>query len=80
MNLRVTKMHGLGNDFVIVDCRTQALSLDAAQVARLGDRHFGIGFDQLLTIEPARDATCSFRYGIYNADGSPAGQCGNGVR
>jgi diaminopimelate epimerase len=80
MNLRFSKMHGVGNDFVVVDCRAQPLALDAAQIARLGDRHFGIGFDQLLTIEPAHDSTCAFRYGIYNADGTPSGQCGNGVR
>ena len=73
-------MHGLGNDFVIIDCRTEALPLDRAQIARLGDRHRGVGFDQLLTIEPARDASCGFRYGIYNTDGTPAAQCGNGVR
>lgn len=73
-------MHGIGNDFVVVDCRAQPLALDAAQIARLGDRHVGVGFDQLLTIEPARDPACAFRYGIYNRDGSPAGQCGNGVR
>jgi diaminopimelate epimerase len=80
MTLRFSKMHGLGNDFVMVDCRTQPFALDTAQIARLGDRHFGVGFDQLLTIEPARDSKCIFRYGIYNADGSPSGQCGNGVR
>jgi diaminopimelate epimerase len=80
MKLRFAKMHGIGNDFVIVDCRAQPLALDNVQLARLGDRHFGVGFDQLLTIEPARDATCVFRYGIYNSDGSPAMQCGNGVR
>jgi diaminopimelate epimerase len=80
MRLKFTKMHGIGNDFVIVDCRMQPLALDAAQIARLGDRRFGVGFDQLLTIEPARDASCAFRYGIYNSDGSPAMQCGNGVR
>jgi len=80
MTLRFTKMHGIGNDFVIVDCRERPLGLTTTQIARLGDRHFGIGFDQLLTIEPARDPTCAFRYGIYNADGSAAGQCGNGVR
>ncbi|MDR3387401.1 MAG: diaminopimelate epimerase [Rudaea sp.] len=80
MNLRFSKMHGLGNDFVVVDCRAKPFALNAAQTARLGDRHFGIGFDQLLTIEPAHDSTCAFRYGIYNADGSPAAQCGNGVR
>jgi len=80
MKLRFSKMHGIGNDFVIVDCRTHALGLDAPQIARLGDRHIGVGFDQLLTIEPARDSSCAFRYGIYNSDGSPARQCGNGVR
>jgi len=80
MKLRFTKMHGAGNDFVIVDCRRAPLTLDAAQIARLGDRHFGVGFDQLLTIEPARDPSCAFAYGIYNSDGSLARQCGNGVR
>jgi len=80
VKLRFTKMHGVGNDFVIVDCRTQPLALSNEQIARIGDRHFGVGFDQLLTIEPARDAGCAFRYGIFNSDGSPAGQCGNGVR
>jgi len=73
-------MHGLGNDFVIVDCRERALDLDTAAIRRLGDRHFGVGFDQLLTIEPARDPSCAFAYGIWNTDGSRAGQCGNGVR
>ncbi|HSE11623.1 MAG TPA: diaminopimelate epimerase [Rudaea sp.] len=80
MKLRFTKMHGAGNDFVIVDCRDTPLALDAAQIARLGDRHFGVGFDQLLTIEPARDPSCAFAYAIYNSDGSRARQCGNGVR
>ena len=80
MALRFTKMHGAGNDFAIVDCRERPLGLDAGQIARFGDRHFGIGFDQLLTIEPARDATCAFAYGIYNQDGHGARQCGNGVR
>ena len=80
MKLRFTKMHGAGNDFVIIDCRRAPLALDAAQIARLGDRHFGVGFDQLLTIEPARDPSCAFSYGIYNADGSLARQCGNGLR
>lgn len=80
MTLKFSKMHGIGNDFVVIDCRTRPLALDTAQIARLGDRHFGVGFDQLLTIEPAADSTCAFAYGIYNADGSPALQCGNGVR
>jgi diaminopimelate epimerase len=80
MSLHFTKMHGIGNDFVVLDCRTQLFALDAAQIARIGDRHIGVGFDQLLTIEPARNPSCLFYYGIYNADGSMSGQCGNGVR
>lgn len=78
--LPFSKMHGAGNDFVVIDCRERTLPLDAASIARLGDRHNGVGFDQLLTIEPTRDPGCAFRYGIYNRDGSQAGQCGNGVR
>ena len=80
MSLRFTKMHGAGNDFIVVDCRSAPLALDARRIARCGDRHVGIGFDQLLTIEPARDPSCAFAYGIFNSDGSPSGQCGNGVR
>lgn len=73
-------MHGIGNDFVVIDCRERPLPLDPATIARLGDRHRGVGFDQLLTVEPAQDPSCAYRYGIYNRDGSEAGQCGNGVR
>jgi diaminopimelate epimerase len=73
-------MHGLGNDFVIVDCREHPLPLDAAAIRKLGDRRFGVGFDQLLTIERARDAGSAFAYGVWNTDGSTARQCGNGVR
>lgn len=80
MKLHFTKMHGAGNDFVVVDCRARPLGLDAAAIARVGDRHLGVGFDQLLTIEPASDGSSAFAYGIYNQDGSRARQCGNGVR
>ncbi|MDR6937521.1 diaminopimelate epimerase [Luteibacter sp. 3190] len=81
MPSRFTKMHGIGNDFVIVDWREDAPRVpNAARVAALADRHTGIGFDQLISIEPARDPSCAFYYGIWNADGSPSGQCGNGVR
>jgi diaminopimelate epimerase len=80
MKLGFTKMHGVGNDFVVVDARAQPFALSPTQIAKIGDRHFGVGFDQLLTIEPARDASCAFRYDIYNSDGSRARQCGNGVR
>ncbi|MEO7431020.1 MAG: diaminopimelate epimerase, partial [Dokdonella sp.] len=75
-----SKMHGLGNDFVIVDCREAPLALDASAIAQLGDRHIGVGFDQLLTIENASDPSCVFAYGIWNSNGSRAGQCGNGLR
>ncbi|MFC5527636.1 diaminopimelate epimerase [Rhodanobacter ginsengisoli] len=80
MQLRFSKMHGLGNDFVVLDGRHGALRLDVAQIRALADRHTGVGFDQLLSVEPARDPSCAFYYGIWNADGSPSGQCGNGVR
>ncbi len=80
MPLRFSKMHGIGNDFVVLDCRVTAFTLGAAQIRALGDRHAGVGFDQLLSVEPARDPTCAFYYGVWNADGSPSGQCGNGVR
>jgi len=80
VKLRFTKMQGIGNDFAVVDCRDNPLDLDASQIRRFGDRHFGVGFDQLLTIESPRDASCAFRYGIFNADGSASGQCGNGAR
>lgn len=78
--LRFSKMHGIGNDFVLIDCRTRPFDLDTADIRRLGDRHTGVGFDQLLSIEPATDPACAYRYGIWNTDGSRAGQCGNGVR
>lgn len=81
MPSRFTKMHGIGNDFVIVDWREDAGRVPApSRIAALADRHTGIGFDQLISIEPSRDASCAFYYGIWNADGSPSGQCGNGVR
>ena len=80
MQLRFSKMHGLGNDFVVLDCREHAFALQPQQIRALGDRHAGVGFDQLLSIEPARNPACAFYYGIWNTDGSPSGQCGNGVR
>lgn len=80
MALPFSKMHGIGNDFVMVDCRQRAFPLDQAQIRAIADRHTGVGFDQLISIEPPRDASCAFYYGLWNADGSPAGQCGNGVR
>ncbi len=80
MQLRFSKMHGLGNDFLVLDGRHGDFPLEVAQIRALADRHTGVGFDQLLSVEPARDPSCAFYYGIWNADGSPSGQCGNGVR
>ncbi|RDI99080.1 diaminopimelate epimerase [Dyella solisilvae] len=80
MKLPFSKMHGIGNDFVMVDCRQQPFALSEAQIRDIADRHTGVGFDQLISIEPKRDPSCAFYYGIWNADGSPSGQCGNGVR
>jgi diaminopimelate epimerase len=79
MKLKFTKMHGLGNDFVVLDAINQSISLNSDQVSRLADRHFGIGFDQLLLVEkPVGDA--DFRYRIFNSDGGEVEQCGNGAR
>ena len=80
VKLRFSKMHGLGNDFMIVDLVTQSADLTPELVARLADRRLGVGFDQLLTLEPPREPDVDFEYRIYNADGSGAEQCGNGVR
>jgi diaminopimelate epimerase len=80
MALRFSKMHGSGNDFAVIDSRHGALNLGPATIRAMADRHTGIGFDQLLSVEPARDGASAFYYGIWNADGSPSGQCGNGVR
>jgi diaminopimelate epimerase len=80
MALRFSKMHGLGNDFVVVDGVRQQVALDAATVRRIADRHTGIGCDQLLLVEPPPDDTVDFRYRIFNADGSEVEQCGNGAR
>ena len=77
---RFSKMHGAGNDFVVIDLRDGAPPPTPAEAARMADRHRGIGFDQLLTIEPATSADTVADYRIWNADGSAAGQCGNGAR
>ncbi len=80
MLLRFTKMHGLGNDFVVLDLITQSVSLDAPLIRFLADRHRGIGCDQVLVVEPPTDPDMDFLYRIYNQDGSEAQQCGNGAR
>ena len=74
------KMHGAGNDFVLLDLRTQSVNLDAELSGKLANRRLGIGCDQILVLHPARQAGSTVRYEIRNADGSAAGQCGNGAR
>jgi len=80
MKLNFTKMHGAGNDFVVIDCVRQAVQLSPGKVRFIADRHRGVGCDQVLLVEPPDDPDADFRYRIYNADGSEAGQCGNGAR
>jgi diaminopimelate epimerase len=80
MGLRFTKMHGAGNDFVVIDGVRQAVDLEPAQWRALADRHFGIGADQILLVEAARGSGVDFRYRIFNADGGEVEQCGNGAR
>lgn len=80
MQISFTKMHGAGNDFVVLDETRGRLNLSAAQYRFLGDRHFGVGADQILTVRPAPDASVDFEYVIHNADGGEVEQCGNGSR
>ncbi len=80
MLLSFVKMHGLGNDFVVVDGVRQKVELSSEQIRQIADRHFGIGCDQVLIVEPARSDDTLFRYRIFNADGSEVEQCGNGAR
>lgn len=80
MMLHFTKMHGLGNDFMVVDLVTQRARLDSERIRVLADRRFGIGFDQLLLVEPPSRPDMDFRYRIFNADGSEVENCGNGAR
>jgi diaminopimelate epimerase len=80
MKIRFTKMHGLGNDFVVIDATRQSVSLSPEQVRQIADRHFGVGCDQILIVEPATRADVDFRYRIFNADGGEVEQCGNGAR
>ncbi|MFP5506537.1 MAG: diaminopimelate epimerase [Gammaproteobacteria bacterium] len=78
--LRFTKMHGLGNDFVVFDGVSQTVALTPAQCRRIADRHFGVGCDQILLVEKPGRADVDFRYRIFNADGGEVEQCGNGAR
>ena len=80
MLIQFSKMHGLGNDFMVVDGITQKIFFSPEMIRRLADRHFGIGFDQLLLVEPPYDPEQDFHYRIFNADGSEVQQCGNGAR
>ncbi|MGK0673173.1 MAG: diaminopimelate epimerase [Halothiobacillaceae bacterium] len=80
MQLSFVKMHGLGNDFVVLDGVRQPIRLTTGQIRFLADRHFGIGCDQLLLVEPAPTPDTLFRYRIFNADGNEVEQCGNGAR
>ncbi len=77
---RFTKMHGLGNDFVVIDARNAALELDAARARIIADRRIGVGCDQLIVIEAPRSARADAYMRILNPDGSEAGACGNGTR
>ncbi len=80
MRLKFSKMHGLGNDFMVLDLVTQHLDLDPELISAWGDRHTGVGFDQLLAVLPPENPDMDFQYRIFNADGSEAQQCGNGLR
>jgi diaminopimelate epimerase len=80
MKLSFTKMHGLGNDFVVIDATRVPVELTPARVRAIADRHFGVGCDQLLVVEPPTRAGVDFRYRIFNADGGEVAQCGNGAR
>jgi len=80
MKLKFTKMHGAGNDFVVIDAIHQDIDFSSAQWRQLGDRRFGVGADQILVVERPTQAGCDFRYRIFNSDGGEVEQCGNGSR
>ena len=80
MRLKFTKMHGLGNDFVVFDAISQKIALTPAQFRFIADRHFGVGCDQILLVEAPIRCDADFRYRIFNADGGEVEQCGNGAR
>ncbi|SFV10175.1 diaminopimelate epimerase [Pseudoduganella namucuonensis] len=80
MKLKFTKMHGAGNDFVVIDAINQRIDFTPEQWKRLGDRRFGIGADQMLVVEKPTRPGCDFRYRIFNSDGGEVEQCGNGAR
>lgn len=80
MLIEFTKMHGLGNDFMVIDLVTQKMTLNTDLIRLLADRHLGVGFDQLLIVEPPTHPDVDFNYRIFNKDGSEVAQCGNGAR
>ncbi|MDA8704652.1 diaminopimelate epimerase [Litoricolaceae bacterium] len=80
MRIQFTKMHGLGNDFVVIDAVSQHVNLRASQIQKLANRHTGVGFDQLLLIEPPSRPDADFDYRIFNSDGGEVEHCGNGAR
>ncbi len=80
MKIRFTKMQGLGNDFVVIDAVRQTVDLNPDRARFLADRHFGVGCDQILVVEPSPRVGIDFRYRIFNADGGEVEQCGNGAR
>jgi diaminopimelate epimerase len=80
MRLKFTKMHGAGNDFVVVDGVSRAIVITPERARRIADRHFGVGCDQVLLVEKPRSKDADFRYRIWNADGGEVEQCGNGAR
>jgi diaminopimelate epimerase len=80
MLMKFTKMHGLGNDFVVIDALTQNVRVTASMARRLGNRTLGIGCDQILVVEPPSDPNIDFNYRIFNSDGGEVEQCGNGAR
>ena len=80
MKIHFTKMHGLGNDFVVINAIEQSFGLTSAQIQKMANRRLGVGFDQLLVLEPPGNSKVDFHFRIFNADGSEVGQCGNGAR
>ncbi|HEY6528272.1 MAG TPA: diaminopimelate epimerase [Cellvibrionaceae bacterium] len=80
MRIKFTKMHGLGNDFVMIDAISQAVSMTSERARKLADRHFGVGCDQVLVVEPPSQPENDFKYRIFNCDGSEVENCGNGAR
>jgi len=80
VKLAFTKMHGAGNDFVVLDFTREPFTLDSGQLKKLADRHRGVGCDQILVVQKPDDGAADFRYRIFNADGGEVEQCGNGAR